>query len=208
MFSQACIIPSVHAGGVCIRGVADTPQNTMGYGQRAGGTHPTGMHSCKSGQPVLWKNVSRRLIIFDIMSNTRFFSGSSKYAGSSQLDPENHLLEVNHWHDDSKGYPSQYTTSAKHCYPVSESYYYSLRGPQARKFLSILNIKPGWIVCFSVDLLITIVCWIHWFVNICNVQGNLPIFFQNFSLKKKVAIQECGVAINGNIWHQLSEYFT
>ena len=92
MLSQACVIPSVHWGGVCpggsVRGVcllcrgggvclagplrgvcmqrglhrgglhpgrgsastggwADRPQSdTMGYGQRAGGTHPTGMHPC------------------------------------------------------------------------------------------------------------------------------------------------------------------
>ena len=33
--------------GVCIQGVGQTPpSHTMGYGQRAGGTHPTGMHSC------------------------------------------------------------------------------------------------------------------------------------------------------------------
>ena len=25
---------------------ADTPPDTMGYGQQAGGTHPTGMHTC------------------------------------------------------------------------------------------------------------------------------------------------------------------
>ena len=78
IFSQVCVIPSVHGGrgsassgvgglhpvglGVCIRGsphpgevciegggglhpgvVGQTPP---GYGQRAGGTHPTGMHSC------------------------------------------------------------------------------------------------------------------------------------------------------------------
>ena len=59
MFSQACVIPSVQGregvclgdlhpggsawGGVCIQG------DTTGYGQRAGGTHPTGMHSCIGG---------------------------------------------------------------------------------------------------------------------------------------------------------------
>ena len=37
-----------HDQGVCIRGmgVGQTPPSTMGYGQQAGGTHPTGMHSC------------------------------------------------------------------------------------------------------------------------------------------------------------------
>ena len=44
-------LPSMHweegsasrgAGGVCIRDTWDT----MGYGQQAGGTHPTGIHSC------------------------------------------------------------------------------------------------------------------------------------------------------------------
>ena len=42
----------LHPGGVCIQGVwADPPQDTWdttGYGQRAGGIHPTGMHSCWS----------------------------------------------------------------------------------------------------------------------------------------------------------------
>ena len=32
----------LHPGG----GVGQTPSDTTGYGQRAGGTHPTGMHSC------------------------------------------------------------------------------------------------------------------------------------------------------------------
>ena len=42
----------MHPGeGVCIRGkvfiqVGQTPSDTMGYDQRAGVTHPTGMHSC------------------------------------------------------------------------------------------------------------------------------------------------------------------
>ena len=35
------------ASGVCIVGVGQTPpSDTTGYGQRAGGMHPTGMHSC------------------------------------------------------------------------------------------------------------------------------------------------------------------
>ena len=59
MFLQACVIPSVHSGGmVCIQGGllpggggGETPSprdtwDTMGYGKQAGGTHPTGMHSC------------------------------------------------------------------------------------------------------------------------------------------------------------------
>ena len=34
------------SGGVCMGGRwADPTSNTMGYAQRAGGTHPTGMHS-------------------------------------------------------------------------------------------------------------------------------------------------------------------
>ena len=43
----------LHRGGVCIQGglhlwgVGRPPQSdTTGYGQRAGGTHPTGMHFC------------------------------------------------------------------------------------------------------------------------------------------------------------------
>ena len=70
MFSQASVILSTGAGGgggglhpgrVCIkgrsafrgicikRGWAEHPlplSDTTGYGQRTGGTHPTGMHSC------------------------------------------------------------------------------------------------------------------------------------------------------------------
>ena len=38
---------SVSRGGLQPEGVGQTPPpNTTGYGQRAGGTHPTGMHSC------------------------------------------------------------------------------------------------------------------------------------------------------------------
>ena len=72
MFSQVCVIPSVHGVGVgfpaCTgkgglasqhalgrgsasgEGVGQTlpppPPRYMGYGQPVGGTHPTGMHSC------------------------------------------------------------------------------------------------------------------------------------------------------------------
>ena len=45
-FSQASVIPFVH-GGWCLHpgGVGQTPP-ASGTIQRAGGTHPTGMHSC------------------------------------------------------------------------------------------------------------------------------------------------------------------
>ena len=75
IFSQACVIPSIHKGGgvgwlssmhhrshdwgvciqdgVCIQGRfgrtslhPQPPLDTIRYGQQAGGTHPTGMHSC------------------------------------------------------------------------------------------------------------------------------------------------------------------
>ena len=37
----------LHSGGSASRGFGKTlPPNNMGYGQRAGGTHPTGMHCC------------------------------------------------------------------------------------------------------------------------------------------------------------------
>ena len=47
---------SVSGEGVCPRGACfhggwadpSTQSDTMGYGQRAGGTHPNGMHSCYS----------------------------------------------------------------------------------------------------------------------------------------------------------------
>ena len=38
-------------GGVCIQRVGQTPPpppDTTGYGQRADGTHPIGMHSCSN----------------------------------------------------------------------------------------------------------------------------------------------------------------
>ena len=60
MFSQVFVCPqmgglhlgvgSLHPGGgeSASKGVGQTPppSDTTGYGQRAGGTHPTGMHSC------------------------------------------------------------------------------------------------------------------------------------------------------------------
>ena len=52
MFPQACVVPSVQGGGilhpgggVCIQGAGQTPpSDTTGYGHRAGGVHPIGMH--------------------------------------------------------------------------------------------------------------------------------------------------------------------
>ena len=45
VFTNVCRVR--RGGGVCIQGVEDPrPLDTMGYGQRAGGTHPTEMHSC------------------------------------------------------------------------------------------------------------------------------------------------------------------
>ena len=56
IFSQACVKNSVHRGGVSVsvhagihppRSRHPTPgKQTAAYGQRAAGTHPTGMHSC------------------------------------------------------------------------------------------------------------------------------------------------------------------
>ena len=60
MFSQVCVIPSVHGVGGWLPsmhwegglhpgrgwGRPYHPPRYMEYGQRAGGTHPTGMHSC------------------------------------------------------------------------------------------------------------------------------------------------------------------
>ena len=63
MFLHLCVIlftgeggsvcgGDLHPGDVCIRGglhpggMGRPPLNTTGYGQRAGGSHPTGMHSC------------------------------------------------------------------------------------------------------------------------------------------------------------------
>ena len=36
----------LHQGGLHLRGWADPPSDITGYGQRAGGTHHSGMHSC------------------------------------------------------------------------------------------------------------------------------------------------------------------
>ena len=48
-----CIRGGLHTGGSASRGVSiqggwadPPPSDTTGYGQRAGGTQPTGMHSC------------------------------------------------------------------------------------------------------------------------------------------------------------------
>ena len=58
MFSQACVISSVHggeggfcpggsdSGGLHPGGWADPPIEYYGIRSRAGGTHPTEMHSC------------------------------------------------------------------------------------------------------------------------------------------------------------------
>ena len=46
MFLHLYVILFTRLGGVvCIHGSLH-PGDTTGYGQRAGGTHPTGMHSC------------------------------------------------------------------------------------------------------------------------------------------------------------------
>ena len=68
IFSQACVI--LFRGGLHSEGgrTIPPPSDTMGYGQRAGGTHPTGMHSCcektntsihpgakgKKGKQLIW----------------------------------------------------------------------------------------------------------------------------------------------------------
>ena len=53
MFPQACVVPSVRGGilhpgggGLHPGGWTDSPSDTTGYGHRAGGVHPIGMHSC------------------------------------------------------------------------------------------------------------------------------------------------------------------
>ena len=47
MFLHLSVSHSIHSGGLHPR--ADLPPwDTMGYSQRAGGTHPSGMHSCSS----------------------------------------------------------------------------------------------------------------------------------------------------------------
>ena len=63
IFSQACVKNSVHRGGGRVSasvhaGIHPSPREqthllpgkqTAAYGQRAAGTHPTGMHSCLTG---------------------------------------------------------------------------------------------------------------------------------------------------------------
>ena len=56
-------------GGSASRGVNQTPTrdtwDTMGYGQQAGGTHPTGMHSCSECDCIFksnyWRSQSHNL---------------------------------------------------------------------------------------------------------------------------------------------------
>ena len=59
MFLHLSVIHSVHEG-VCIRGSWGrplTPSDTTGHGQRAGGTHPTGMHYCFVQSNVRLRNI-------------------------------------------------------------------------------------------------------------------------------------------------------
>ena len=50
MFLHLSVSHSVHGGGGGVSqhamGQTHTPSDTMGYGQQAGGTYPTGMHTC------------------------------------------------------------------------------------------------------------------------------------------------------------------
>ena len=47
MFLRVSVILSLGGGSASRGGWADPPPpDTTGYGLRAGGTHPTGMHSC------------------------------------------------------------------------------------------------------------------------------------------------------------------
>ena len=93
MFLQASVILST--GGICLSACWDTPpplgpdtpprpdtprKQTPAYGQRAAGTHPTGMHSC------LWFNLIFGLHIVSITrnfnlstKNSRFQNNGSKY---------------------------------------------------------------------------------------------------------------------------------
>ena len=59
MFLHLSVIHSVYEG-VCIReswGRPLTPSDTTGHGQRAGGTHPTGMHYCFVQSNVRLRNI-------------------------------------------------------------------------------------------------------------------------------------------------------
>ena len=53
MFLHLSVSHSVHKWGVCIQGTwglgrpPPLPLDTVRYGQRAGGTHHTGIHSCQ-----------------------------------------------------------------------------------------------------------------------------------------------------------------
>ena len=57
MFLHLSVILFTRGRGLCIEGGGSaskgggqipSPSDTTGYGQRTGGTHPTGMHSCSS----------------------------------------------------------------------------------------------------------------------------------------------------------------
>ena len=59
MFLHLCVSYSVHKGGVCLWSGQTPPLGRhppfavhAGYGQQAGGTHPTGMHSCFSKKVI------------------------------------------------------------------------------------------------------------------------------------------------------------
>ena len=87
MFLHPCVI--LFTGGVgfpvCItghmtrgsasRGVGPPPRDTTGYGQRAGGTHPTGMHSCYSNIRNLFSHsIGPKSILLYNISPIFFFS--------------------------------------------------------------------------------------------------------------------------------------
>ena len=62
--------PSRHPSG------EDTPpKQTPAYGQRANGTHPTGMHSCDKYfcHWIQWKHLGKQCLSYIISLNTSFF---------------------------------------------------------------------------------------------------------------------------------------
>ena len=54
-----------HIPAQCILGYTPTPvQSMLGYGQQAGGTHPTGMHSCSVGYLCLSLQLALEMDLF------------------------------------------------------------------------------------------------------------------------------------------------
>ena len=103
----SCTLPSgtppsaywdTHTPAQCILGYTPTPvQSMLGYGQQAGGTHPTGMHSCSVGYLCLSVQLALEmdlfstgsLFLFSITVRTNF---TPEFYCLASNEGQNHVL--------------------------------------------------------------------------------------------------------------------